>query len=133
LGPNSEGYIYIGVADNEKDAQRIKALDDVDPIEISGRYVVGIEREANFLGITLEQHIERLVGQLRSSELSLPLKSQLLSNIDPIPYRGKHVVRLKIPSQRDVSFVGKKAFVRENSSTVEVDGPGYVALTKLFS
>ena len=44
LGPDSEGFIYIGVADKKTDAERVKKIYATDYIEISDHYVVGIEQ-----------------------------------------------------------------------------------------
>ena len=49
LGPNSRGFLTIGVADKKADAERIKRLDSVTHAEIADRYVVGIDREAKSL------------------------------------------------------------------------------------
>src|SRR4029077_7923166 len=45
------GDIFIGVADDIQDANRVQALDGVTPIQIGSRYVVGVEREAAALNI----------------------------------------------------------------------------------
>lgn len=52
--------------------------------------------------------------------------------IDPILYKGHSVIRITVPAQTDVSFVGETAFTRENSSTVEANGPKLIAVSKRF-
>jgi uncharacterized protein with ParB-like and HNH nuclease domain len=131
LGSN-DGYLFIGVADSEKDADRVHKLDEITPIDVNGRYVVGIDREASIQKITLEEYVKRLVNKIRNSELSEPLKTQLLGKFDTISYKGYSVVRITVPAQKDVSFVGQKAFTRSDSSTVEVVGPQLLAVYKLF-
>lgn len=73
-----------------------------------------------------------LVNALRNSELSDPLKTQVLMKIDTILYRGHSVIRIAIPAQTDVSWVGRKAFTRIDSSTEEVEGKELLAVSKLF-
>jgi len=60
------------------------------------------------------------------------LKSQVLMKIDTIDFKGLSVIRINIPSQKQVSFVGKKAFIREDSSTVEAEGLKLVAVSQVF-
>lgn len=48
------------------------------PIKISSHYVVGIDREALLLGITLEDYCRRIVGFIKSSALSESLISSVL-------------------------------------------------------
>lgn len=130
--PDVDGYIFLGVADNKNHADRIESLDKVKPVEVNGRYVVGIDREAKYLGKSLEDYVESLVNAVRNSELTNPLKTQVLMKIDTILYKEHSVIRLAVPAQTDVSFVGETAFIRENSSTVEAKGPKLLAVSKRF-
>ena len=52
--------------------------------------------------------------------------------IDTIDFKGVLVIRINVPSQKQVSFVGKKAFMREDSSTVEAEEPKLVAVSQVF-
>jgi hypothetical protein len=132
LGPDSEGYLYLGVADTEADAKRIESLDSITPKEIANHYVVGVDREAKLLRITLDQYVQKIVSVLQNSDLSDPLKTQVLSNFDTITIHGLTVIRVVVPAQRDLSFIGEQAFYRKGSSTVELKGQELVAVSKLF-
>lgn len=133
IGPEENGYLFIGVADKEADALRIQALDGIDYKTINQRYIVGIDRELNHLGGTLDNYINKMMGKISKSELSEPLKSQVLSQLDVIDYKNLTVIRLRVPKQNELSFVGKKSFIRENSQTLELDGPKLIAISKLFN
>ena len=130
--PENDGYIFLGVADKKQDADKIKNLDGINPIEINERYVLGIDREARVSGKTLADYVERLMNTTRNSDLTDPLKTQVLTKIDTIDFKGLSVIIINVPSQKQVSFVGKKAFIREDSSTVEAEGLKLVAVSQLF-
>jgi hypothetical protein len=130
--PDTDGYIFLGVADKKQDAEKIKNLDGINPIEINERYVVGIDREARVSGKTLEDYVGILINTIRKSDLTDTLKSQVLMKIDTIDFKGLSVIRINVPSQKQVAFVGKKAFIREDSSTVEAEGPKLLAVFQLF-
>jgi len=49
IGPSSQGAIFIGVADNLSDRDRIQQLDHVRALEVGNRYVVGVGRELGIL------------------------------------------------------------------------------------
>ncbi|MFB8791512.1 MAG: hypothetical protein U7123_22400 [Potamolinea sp.] len=72
------------------------------------------------------------MNKIRNSELSEPLKTQLLGKFDTISYKNHSVIRITVPAQKDVSFVGQKAFTKSDSSTFEVTGPQLIAVYKLF-
>ena len=130
--PENDGYIFLGVADKKQDAEKIKNLDGINPIEINDRYVVGIDREARVSGKTLEDYVGILMNTIRKSDLTDPLKTQVMTKIDTIDFNGLSVIRINVPSQKQVSFVGEKAFIREDSSTVEAKGPKLVAVSQVF-
>ena len=52
--------------------------------------------------------------------------------IDTIDFKGLSVIRINVPSQKQISYVGDKVFIREDSSTVEAEGPKLVAVSQLF-
>jgi len=130
--PDTDGYIFIGVADKKQDAEKIKNLDGLNPLEINGRYVVGIDREARVLGKTLDDHVGILINAIKKSALTDSLKTQVLMKIDTICYKGCSVIIINVPCQKAVSFVGETAFIRENSSTVEAKGPKLMAVFQSF-
>lgn len=132
LGSDSEGYIFIGVADKKADKDRIEQLDGVTAISINDRFVVGIDRELKYFDNKEDNYINFLLGNIQKSKLSEPLKTQMLSQLDVIDYKGLTVIRLKIPSQKQLSFVDKNCFYRENSKTIKVEGQGIIALYELF-
>jgi hypothetical protein len=122
IGPDSNGALFIGVADTKKDSDRISQLDAVQAAELSSRFVVGVDREVALRATTLEKYKKRIVDHIANSALSDELKASVLSRIDCITYRGKSVVCIWIPSQRQYSSVGDTVFVRSGSSTIEPKG-----------
>ncbi len=132
LGPNGPGYIFIGVTDKPQHSARVQALDKIQPREIGERHIVGIDREAKILGISVEDYVGKITGYLKSSKVTEPLKTQLLSQIDVVLYEGYSIIRITVPPQNEVSFVDDIAYMREMSSTVIAEGPRLLAITKLF-
>lgn len=134
IGSKSEGYIFIGVADKEADAKRIQELDCIMPVTVSNHSIVGIDREAAVLGITLEDYCRRIVGFIKTSALSDSLISSVLSNIDIIDYRSLSVIRIKIPSQSEISYYGDEVYERQYNNTVKIESPkAIMAIAKRFS
>lgn len=104
------------------------------PIKISSHYVVGIDREALLLGITLEDYCRRIVGFIKSFALSESLISSVLSNIDIIDYRSFSVIRIKIPSQSEMSYYGDEVYERKYNNTVKIESAkSIMGIAKRFS
>ena len=126
------GDIFIGVADKLNDAKKVQNIDGVNPLKIGKRYVVGVEREAKLLDLDIEGYMRRIVDVIRNSDLSAPLKDDLLGSIDAVDFKGLSIIRISINLQSSVSFVGTRCFTREGSETKEVTGPAILALQERF-
>ncbi|WP_046727529.1 GmrSD restriction endonuclease domain-containing protein [Streptomyces humi] len=129
-----EGYLFVGVADKEADAKRIETLDSVTPLEVGQHHVVGVDREAKLLKISLEAYVQRFMAKLAQQPISEPLATQIMSGVDTIEYKGLSIIRFLIPGQNDLSYCGERVFVRQGSSTEEItDFRKVAALVKAFS
>ncbi|MCH0567954.1 DUF262 domain-containing protein [Streptomyces sp. MUM 136J] len=132
--PGVDGYLYLGVADEESDAQRIGQLDSVEPISVGPHYVVGVDREARAKKISLDNYVQRFVSRIAQAGLGEPLGTQILSHVDTVEYKGLSVIRILIPGQNDLSYCNDSVFVRRGSSTERVeDVKQVVALGKQFA
>ena len=133
VGPDSDGFLFIGVADKFADAERIECLDKTDYKTINERYIVGIDRELKLLGGNYDDYINKLLGKISASDLTDPLKSQILSQLDVIDYKSLTIIRIRVPAQSALSFVGSNSYIRENSQTILLDAPKLIAANSLFN
>lgn len=133
LGPDLDGYLFIGVADREAHADRIEELDGIPKRKVAHHFLVGVEREANILGLSLDDYVKKIVGSFQAADMTEPLKTHILSSFDLVTLHGLSAVRIRIRPQQGVSFVNEQAFYREGSSTIEIQGPKLIAVSKLFN
>lgn len=115
-----DSYIYIGVTDKAADAERVALLDELTPCEFEGRHIVGLGREAKLDGLSLDDYVMKIKNSISSSELSAYLKHGVVSKLDCFVYNGFDVLRIVVPGQDEMSFLGNACYSREGSSTVEV-------------
>ena len=132
-GPDMEnGFIFLGLADKKADADRVQSLDKILPISIDARYVVGIEREAKVLGKSLDQYVQLFASKLKGSQLSDPLKTQMLSRLDVVDCQGLQVMRISVPRQASESYYGNEIYFRDGNATKRADGKQASAISKIF-
>ena len=127
VGPDAQGFLYIGIADKPADAQRIHELDGIDPVKFDHVDIVGIEREAKQLGLAIDKYMHLLEDGISKSLLSDPLKTNLLTSLDLISYKGIQVIRIRVPRQMQLTFLGDECFLRFGSSTKKATGPQIAA------
>jgi Protein of unknown function DUF262 len=128
ISPEREGALFIGVADNEADKNRIETLDCIAASYVGARFVVGVDRELQHMGLDLEGYKRSIVDHISTSGLSEPLRSSILSEIDCISYRGHSEICIWVPSQPSYSTLSDRVFFRKGSSTEEAE-----AMDAIFS
>lgn len=116
-GPDRGGHIILGVADKDRDAERIVKFDGVHARKVGVWHVVGINREAKVLGISLEEYHKIIYEAFEKSELSEPTKSSILSSIDYNAYYGLGIIIISIPPQKTPTYVGDFMYWRDGDST----------------
>ena len=101
---------------------------------VSSHFVVGIDREATKLGISVEAYCRKIIEFIRSSKLSENLISSVLSNIDIIDYQTLSVIRIKVPTQKEMSYFEDEVYVREYSETIKkTSAKEILAISERFS
>ena len=130
--PHNDGFIYIGVADKENAADRVRQLFGIEFIKIGDMYFVRIEQDLRVIGVTMEGYLKKLILEITNLPISNPLKTQLTTPIDHAEYKGRPFVRIRVPGQDDLSSYDGAYPVRRNSETVDMTATEAVAQSKLF-
>ena len=117
---SSSAYLFIGIADKKQDALRIAELDHIKPAFVADHYIVGIEREAKALNISVEGYCRRIKNAIDTPKLSKALALSVLPNIDIVRYRDLSVLRIEVPPQNEISYFDGKIYIRKHSNTEEV-------------
>ena len=116
-------YLFIGIADKESDAVRISTLDNIAPARVAEHYIVGIEREARIMGVSVDEYCTQIKDFIDKSDMSEALQLSVLSNMELITYHGFSVVCIVVPPQKEMSYLGDNVFIRKHSSTTQVTNP----------
>lgn len=126
-GPKNSGKILIGIADKVADKVRIEQLDGIEARKIGNRYVVGVRREAEHLGISAESYFARWKDAIRNSELSTALRDSVLSNIDYNEFYGLGIITISIPPQSELSYLGEDIYFRSSDETLKAETAKQIA------
>ncbi|MDR3572053.1 MAG: DUF262 domain-containing protein [Candidatus Pacebacteria bacterium] len=132
-GPVSYGKLLVGVTDKDADAERAREVDKVDPMKVGKRFVVGVNREAKRLGLSVDKYITILKDGVRKSKLSSHVRDAVLSNMKFNAFYGLGVIVVEIPAQKELSYVGDEVYWRNGDSTELATTPKRIAeLAKRF-
>jgi hypothetical protein len=132
-GKGRSGKLILGVTDKDADTTRVKDLDGVDARLVGKRHVVGINREAKALGITVESYHGLVRDRIKHSQISEPLRSSILSSIDYNSFYGYGIIVVSVPTQNELSFYNDEVYWREGDQTTKAIKQKQVAdLAKRF-
>ncbi len=132
IGPEGDGYIVLGVADSESDAQRIQELDSRSLLKIGRQYLVGVDRECEALSLEMPEYQRLIIKQFQDSPLETELKGDVLANIDTVAYSGRSYVVIRIPAQRELSGYNGDYFVRDGEDLRKLTTGEALAASKRF-
>ena len=133
-GKDRGGSLIVGVTDKRADADRILLLDGVSPRKVGSRLVVGVKREARVLEELAEAYFTRWKNAIKNSDLSSPLKEDVLSSISYHDYFGLGLILIGVPAQKSVSYVGNDIHMRSGDETVQAsDAKMIAAVVQRFS
>lgn len=127
-GNGETGKIVLGVANKIADKKKIQEIDGIEGKKVGRRWVVGIEREARAMKLTVEAYFSKWKQVIQSSALSPALRDSVLSNLDYNSFYGLGVIVITIPPQSDLSYVGDSVYWRNVDSTELADTPRKIAM-----
>ncbi len=122
----------LGVADKGVDKDRVEQLYDISARAVGRKFVVGVRREADALGESMEAYFVRIKTTIENSDLSEPLKAAVLAGMSFNDYFGLGIVIINVPAQTAVSTIGERVFARQGDSTIEVTGRALLDVASRF-
>jgi hypothetical protein len=133
-GPETVGYLVVGVSDKPNDTRRIEALDKVHAVSYRHFDIVGIDREAALRGQRLAEYWDWLVQKLRENKnLDNRLSTQITRDAQIADYRGLTLAVFKVKSLSEPNFFGEDLFERSGSENRQVSKRDYARLYAAFN
>ena len=119
--PNDEeGMIVIGIADSDDAYRDWRNCYKEAATVIKQHYVVGIEKEAESLGVNVDKYLALLREKLSKERISEPLKSFILGNFTQYDYYDKKLVVIKSKHFEEDSTYDGRIYRREGNESVPV-------------
>ncbi|HVZ45614.1 MAG TPA: DUF262 domain-containing protein [Ramlibacter sp.] len=126
------GYVLVGVADTEADAQRVTKLYGVDARPFERFFISGVEHEAKALGKSLDDLFMELTTRVKRSALSEPLRDYVARHVKAVRYYDKTVFVFEAQAQDEPSNFNGAFFVRLGNKLDKVPPQKYGELYKRF-
>jgi hypothetical protein len=132
-GPKSTGYVCIGVADNESDANRLEELYGVQAEVENGFYITGVNHEILQSGVGSEEWFKNILRRIDDIPVSQALKENIGRNARLISFKGKSILILSVKRLGEAAIYGEVYFQRKGPELVPVAPAAYPQFFSRFS
>ncbi|KEJ00168.1 hypothetical protein N494_03975 [Clostridium botulinum A2B7 92] len=133
LGKNKKGLLFLGVTDKEEDTVQVEKIYGLSNLpRYYGFGVVGLEREAQFKGVSLDQYIQFITEKISKSELPDDLKARVTKAITPITYSGQTVLMIEVVCGDSPVYYKDRLYSREGANCIEITGAKVASIFNLF-
>lgn len=121
FGLKSTGSVVLGIADSADEAKKIENLDHCVVESYRDWKIVGINREANILGMSVNEYFDWVIKKVASvSGIDKSVANSLGKCSYVVPYRSTTAIVLQVESGTSAVLFGGKMPIRKGSSTGDV-------------
>ena len=126
------GYVIVGVADDAKTADRLKALYGITPVTYQRFLITGIEHEAAAMPKKLDSYFQNVVQRLATTPISQWARDQIARDVRLISYFGRSLLVFKVEAGTEPCAYDGKYYERHGANIKEVPQSQYPALFRRF-
>lgn len=116
-GKNSKGFVIVGIADNEKDAKKVREISKRNNARYKTFHITGIELDLQFNEKSLEDYFNFIVEKIKKQPIESNYLNYILENIRVFTYRNKTLIKLEIKGLNHPAAYNDHYYVRHGSNT----------------
>jgi hypothetical protein len=132
IGPNTVGYVIVGIADDEEAAKRIEAIYNTTATVFNRFHITGIQGEASKYKNGLDGYFQFIIQKIASMPISEADKNQISRNIRLINYYDKSILIFQIESRNEPSIFDGKYYIRKGPNNEPIPPEEYPDLFRRF-
>lgn len=128
IGPNKVGYVIVGVADNQKDAQKYADLYGFKYETLNDLALCGIDHDASALGMSMDRYTHTIKEKIKgNAQIPEAYRQHILTQMKVLTIYGNHMFVFKI-CYSDVVMFGDDYFLREFSDVKKLEKSEYPSM-----
>lgn len=128
IGPNKVGYVIVGVADNQKDAQKYADLYGFKYETLNDLALCGIDHDASALGMSMDRYTHTIKEKIKgNAQIPEAYRQHILTQMKVLTIYGNHMFVFKT-CYSDVVMFGDDYFLREFSDVKKLEKSEYPSM-----
>ena len=114
-GPNLDGYVLVGIANNNEDSEIISKLYSITPKIYNKFCITGVQSEANKYHKSLDKYYQYIIQFIEKEPIIQGIKDEISSQSRIIQYFDKSVLVFRIKSSTSPILYDKKILYSERT------------------
>lgn len=120
-GPDTIGYVIIGVADNEADAIQLAQIDaKYTPIKKNGHFITGIDFDIDKSGLSADRFYQKIIQMIDQQPIDNIYKTYIGNHIRCLKYGGKNIIIFKVKGLADAAIYEDEYYERKGANITKV-------------
>jgi hypothetical protein len=121
LGPNTKGYLLVGISDKPEHAERFREITKSEPVIFAERFIGGIDSEAVATSGSLDRYYQRVVESIKRQPISVEFAGHLAERVHIPLYKGKTVIVFDVEPMGKAVLFDNQYWTRHGASTIKVE------------
>ena len=123
-GPHEKGYVIVGVADKQADAEKFKQIYGVDFKTVRGHefLITGVQEEVKRYKNGYEGYLSKIKSIIKKEPIEPKIIDNILSSLKLVSYYGRDLLIFEIEAGSEVTLYDNDIYIRSINSVEKVTG-----------
>lgn len=120
-GPNTIGYVIVGVADKEGDAIQLASINEkYSAIKKDNHFITGVDYDIDTSGLSPDRYFQKIIQLLEQQPIDSIYKTYIGNNIRFLKYGGKNIVIFKVKGLTSAAIYGEDYYERKGANLEKI-------------
>lgn len=120
-GPNTIGYIIVGIADKEDDALELEKIDvKYAALKKDNHLITGVDFDIDMSNLTADRYFQKVIQLVERQPIDDIYKTYIGNNIHFLKYGGKNIIIFKIKGLTNAAIYGDDYYERKGANLEKI-------------
>lgn len=120
-GPNTIGYVIIGIADKEDDALQLEKIDTkYFALKKDNHLITGVDFDIDMSNLTADRYFQKIIQLIERQPIDDIYKTYIGNNIRFLKYGGKNIIIFKVKGLTSAAIYGDDYYERKGANLEKI-------------
>lgn len=120
-GPNTIGYVIVGIADKEDDALQLEKIDvKYSALKKDNHLITGMDFDIDMSNLPADRYFQKIIQLIERQPIEDIYKTYIENNIRFLKYGGKNIIIFKIKGLTSAAIYGDDYYERKGANLEKI-------------